>query len=179
MAHTRGHWGITKTVMAVGNKYWPGWRAEVSTYIHHCEVCLQRQKVNLKDCEHVPRVSHRQGEVLYMDLGSLSTGTSWPSWMGSPGRWRRCPCARQPERWPRQSYQVGSKVQGGFTPNKLFLGRENCPLTSSRGRTPRPDHGQAGVGGCHGPEGGAEQYDPSHDEEHGVLHQPGQDIRVC
>ena len=76
MAHTRGHWGITKTVMAVGNKYWPGWRAEVSTYIHHCEVCLQRQKVNLKDCEHVPRVSHRQGEVLYMDLGSLSTGTS-------------------------------------------------------------------------------------------------------
>ena len=35
LAHTRGHWGITKTVMAVESKFiWPGWRAKVSTYIH-------------------------------------------------------------------------------------------------------------------------------------------------
>ena len=69
LAHTRGHWVITKTVKAIENKFiWPGWRAEVGTYIHRCEVCLQRQKVNLKDCVHVPRVSHRQGEVVYMDL---------------------------------------------------------------------------------------------------------------
>ena len=78
LAHTRGHWGITKTVKAIEGRFvWPGWRAEVSTYIHRCVVCLQRQKVNLKDCVHVPRVSHRQGEVVYMDLvGPISPSIS-------------------------------------------------------------------------------------------------------
>ena len=54
---------------------WPGWRAGVTTFVNRCEVCVQRQKVNLEDCEYVSRLYHRQGEVVLM-VGPVSTTIS-------------------------------------------------------------------------------------------------------
>ena len=34
----------------------------------HCSVYVEKQKANLKEGVHVPRVIHAQGEVVYIDL---------------------------------------------------------------------------------------------------------------
>ena len=33
-----------------------------------CATCLEKQGVNLKEGVHIPRVSHEQGEIVYLDL---------------------------------------------------------------------------------------------------------------
>ena len=41
---------------------------DVKFFLLQCAACLEKQGVNLKEGEHVPRISHEQGEIVYMDL---------------------------------------------------------------------------------------------------------------
>lgn len=70
MYHTRGHCGIRKTSDAIRQQYcWQGAHDHVAEFItRHCSVYVEKQKANLKEGVHVPRVIHDQGEVVYIDL---------------------------------------------------------------------------------------------------------------
>ena len=80
---------------------------------------------------------------------------------------------------PPQQYWFYSK-QTIFRQRKLPAHRPlpGCSRPGTRGWTSGPHSGQAGVGGGHGPEGGAGQRGPRRDEKHGLLHQPGQGHRT-
>ena len=43
-------------------------REDVKKIVLQCATCLEKQGVNLKEGAHVPRVSHEQGEIVYLDL---------------------------------------------------------------------------------------------------------------
>ena len=70
VAHTKGHVGTQKTIENVDRTYvWKDLRTQVAQFIKQlCPICVERQKVNLKQGAHVPRVTHHQGEMLYVDL---------------------------------------------------------------------------------------------------------------
>ena len=68
-SHTAAHLGEAKTLAGITRYFsWGKMRADVHRYIEHCPVCVEKQVPNLKEGVHVPRVSHQQNEVLYMDL---------------------------------------------------------------------------------------------------------------
>ena len=68
-SHTKAHLGEAKTLAGITRYFsWGKMKADVHRYIEHCSVCVEKQVPNLKDGVHVPRVSHQQNEVLYMDL---------------------------------------------------------------------------------------------------------------
>ena len=68
--HTRGHWGVNKTVQALRAHYcWPRMQQQVAEFLtKECWICIEKQKTNLKQGIHVPRVAHEQGEIVYVDL---------------------------------------------------------------------------------------------------------------
>ena len=69
MAHSKAHWGITKTVEAIADNFvWEKMREDVKKFVLQCATCLEKQGVNLKEGAHMPRVSHDQGEIVYIDL---------------------------------------------------------------------------------------------------------------
>ena len=43
-------------------------REDIKKFVLQCAACLEKQGVNLKEGEHVPRISHEQGEIVNMDL---------------------------------------------------------------------------------------------------------------
>ena len=72
-SHTTAHLGEAKTLAGITRYFsWGKMRADVHRYIEHCPVCVEKQVPNLKEGVHVPRVSHQQNEVLYMDLIGLN-----------------------------------------------------------------------------------------------------------
>jgi hypothetical protein len=69
MAHSKAHWGVTKTVGAIVDHFtWEKMREDVKKFVLQCAICLEKQGVNLKEGAHMPRVSHEQGEIVYLDL---------------------------------------------------------------------------------------------------------------
>ena len=68
--HTKGHWGVGKTVQALKAQYsWPRMQQQVAEFLtKECWVCIEKQQTNLKQGVHVPRVAHEQGEIIYVDL---------------------------------------------------------------------------------------------------------------
>ena len=67
-AHTKAHWGITKSAETVAKDFvWEKMREDVKKFVLQCATCLEKQGVNLKEGAHMPRVSHEQGEIVYMD----------------------------------------------------------------------------------------------------------------
>ena len=69
MAHSKAHWGITKTAEAIADSFtWEKIREDVKQFVLQCTMCLEKQGVNLKEGAHMPRVSHEQGEIVYLDL---------------------------------------------------------------------------------------------------------------
>ena len=69
MAHSKAHWGITKTAEAIVDNFaWEKMREDVKKFVLQCATCLEKQGVNLKEGAHMPRVSHKQGEIIYLDL---------------------------------------------------------------------------------------------------------------
>ena len=69
MAHSKAHWGITKTAEAIADNFnWEKMREDVKKFVLQCATCLEKQGVNLKEGAHMPRVSHEQGEIVYLDL---------------------------------------------------------------------------------------------------------------
>ena len=70
MYHTCGHWVIRKTVDAILRQ--KAWRSmyshEAEFIIRHCPICVEKQKVDLKQGVHVPQVIHEQEKVVYVDL---------------------------------------------------------------------------------------------------------------
>ena len=70
MYHTRGHWGVWKTVNAIRYQYtWRNLYSRVAEFVtRHCTICIKKQRVDLKQGVYVPRVLHDQGEVVYVDL---------------------------------------------------------------------------------------------------------------
>lgn len=68
--HTRGHWGINKTVQAIRAHYsWPRMHQQVTQFMtKECWPCIEKQQANLKEGAHVPRLAHEQGEIVYLDL---------------------------------------------------------------------------------------------------------------
>jgi transposase InsO family protein len=68
--HTKGHWGINKTIQAIQENYcWPRIRHHVTQFlVYECVPCIENERANLKEGIHVPRVSHEQGEIVYVDL---------------------------------------------------------------------------------------------------------------
>ena len=69
MAHSKAHWGITKTAESITNNFvWEKMREDVKKFVLQCATCLEKQGVNLKEGVHIPRVSHEQGEIVYLDL---------------------------------------------------------------------------------------------------------------
>ena len=77
--HTRGHWGVQKTVEAIRRQYtWRNLYSQVAKFItHRCAICVEKQRVDLKQGVHAPCVLHDQGEVVYVDLlGPFSNSVS-------------------------------------------------------------------------------------------------------
>ena len=69
MAHSKAHWGITKTAEAIVDDFaWEKMREDIKKIVLQCTTCLEKQGVNLKEGVHMPRVSHEQGEINYLDL---------------------------------------------------------------------------------------------------------------
>ena len=69
MAHSKAHWGITKTTEAIADNFaWEKMREDVKKFVLHCATCLEKQGVNLKEGAYMPRVSNEQGEIVYLDL---------------------------------------------------------------------------------------------------------------
>jgi hypothetical protein len=69
MAHSKAHWGVTKTAEAIVDNFaWKKRREDVKKFILQCATCPEKQGVNLKEGAHMPRVSHEQGEIVYLDL---------------------------------------------------------------------------------------------------------------
>ena len=68
--HTKGHWGVTKTVQAIQAHYcWPRMHQQVAQFLtKKCWPCIEKQQADLKQGVHVPRVAHEQGEIVYLDL---------------------------------------------------------------------------------------------------------------
>ena len=68
--HTKGHWGINKTIQGIQERYcWPGMKQQVTQFLtRECWPCIENERANLKEGIHVPRVSHEQGEIVYVDL---------------------------------------------------------------------------------------------------------------
>ena len=68
--HTRGHWGINKTVQAIRAHYsWPKMHQQVAQFLtRECWPCIEKQRADLKEGVHVPRVAHEQGEIVFLDL---------------------------------------------------------------------------------------------------------------
>ena len=60
--HTKGHWGVGKTVQALKAQYsWPRMQQQVAEFLtKECWVCIEKQQTNLKQGVHVPRVAHEQ-----------------------------------------------------------------------------------------------------------------------
>ena len=62
MAHSKAHWGITKTSESIADNFvWEKMREDVKIFVLQCATSLEKQGVNLKEGAHVPRVSHEQG----------------------------------------------------------------------------------------------------------------------
>ena len=61
MAHSKVHWGMTKTAEAIADNFaWEKMREDVKKFILQCATCLEKQGINLKEGAHMPRVSHEQ-----------------------------------------------------------------------------------------------------------------------
>ena len=64
---------------AIRRQYtWRKLYSQVAEFItHRCAICVEKQRVDLKQGVHVPRVLHDQGEVVYVDLlGPFSNSVS-------------------------------------------------------------------------------------------------------
>ena len=69
IAHSKAHWGVTKTAISVAENFtWEKMREDVNKFVLQCATCLEKQGINLKEGAHMPRVSHEQGEIVYIDL---------------------------------------------------------------------------------------------------------------
>ena len=55
---------------AIRRQYtWRNLYSQVAEFItHRCAICVEKQRVDLKQGVHAPRVLHDQGEVVYLDL---------------------------------------------------------------------------------------------------------------
>ena len=68
--HTKGPLGINKTVQALQALYsWPRMQQQVAQFLtKECWPCIEKQQADLKKGVHVPRVAHKQGKIMYLDL---------------------------------------------------------------------------------------------------------------
>ena len=49
MAHSKAHWGVTKTVGAIVDHFtWEKMREDVKKFVLQCAICLEKQGVNLQ-----------------------------------------------------------------------------------------------------------------------------------